>query len=115
MRKFVECRVCGHAFEIERFESEDGKSWDKDFGDDVSLTIWYPGFNRLNWRERLDSVWRLLTGRQPMGEHVTLELDDATELGRYLLAISSSGHPNDSVSVSQTNATVSYVSGIRSE
>jgi hypothetical protein len=116
MKKYVECRVCGHGFEITRMENEDGSGWDEDFGRDIDLTIFYPGLKRLSWRERLDSIWRLLRGRQPMGEHVTLELEDAAELGLYLLAISHQDHPRDAVhagpiTTTVTNGSVSYQSG----
>jgi hypothetical protein len=109
MQQFFRCRVCGHMFEFERMENEDGTGWDEDFGDDIDVTIWYPGLQRLSWRERINAFWRLIRGKMHMGEHVTLKADEAADMGRYLLALSHRDDPRGCVNVSATaNANITY-------
>lgn len=93
MRKMFPCSVgCHHAIEIERWESDDGSEWEDTVNAAVEVNVWY---QPVRVGERVRNAWRVLRGKQVLTEGICLMREEAREMGRFLLDISSAERPSD--------------------
>ncbi len=91
MKKMFPCSVgCHHAIEIERWE-EDGE-WDDAVNAAVEVNVWY---QPARVGERVRNAWRVLLGKQVLTEGICLRREEAREMGRFVLDISSAERPSD--------------------
>ncbi|MDP9475240.1 MAG: hypothetical protein M3R38_06020, partial [Actinomycetota bacterium] len=107
MNRIFKCSIgCRHAIEIERWN--DGNEWDDTVNGPIEVNVWSLN-HLLPFRERIKTAWRALRGKDVVADGICLMHDEAQEMGRYLLAISSAARPSDMEQATTTNASSTFV------